>query len=181
MEAWKGLERIGRYLVGRPRCVQRYPLQPEVQPLTVKVESDFAGCKETRLSTSCCTLMRGKHVLRCSSSTQKIQGLSSSESEFMALVRGGLIGLGAKAMGEDFGQQFGLKLEPESSAAKGVATRRRVVKIRHLHTPLLWLQRRVTNRELRISGDVLDRILKSLNFVFEAGVSGQALMAAVDG
>ena len=31
-----------------------------------------------------------------------------------------------------------------------------------------------------LSGDVLDQILMSLNFVFEAGVSEQALKAAVD-
>ena len=49
---WKRLKSIGRYLVGRPRCVQRFPLQPEVQSLTVKVDSDSAGGKETRLSTS---------------------------------------------------------------------------------------------------------------------------------
>ena len=102
------------------------------------------------LSTSCCILMRGKHVLRCLSSTQKIQGLSGGEREFVALVRGVSVGLGAKAMAEDFGQNFGMDLETDSSAAKGVATRRGVGKIRHLHTPLLWLQRRVTNRELRV-------------------------------
>ena len=32
-----------------------------------------------------------------------------------------------------------------------------------------------------LSGDVLDRILKSLNFVFKAGEREQALKAAVDG
>ena len=80
-------------------------------------------------------------------------------------------------MAEDFEQQFSLDLETDSSAAKGVATRRVVVKLRHLHIPLLWLQRRVTNRELRTlkvngteneadigtkpqSGDMLDRSLK---------------------
>ena len=143
-------------------------------------------------------LMRGKLVLRCSSSTQKIQGLSSSESEFKALVRGGGIGLGAKAMAENFGQKFGLDLGTNSSAVEGVATRRGVGKIGHLHTPLLWLQRRVTNRELRIwkvkgsdneadigtkplRGDVLDRILTNLNFVFEIGLSEQASKATING
>ena len=51
----------------------------------------------------------------------------------MALLRGGSIGVGAKAMAEDFGQQFGLDLETDSSAAEGVATRTGVGKIRHLH------------------------------------------------
>ena len=79
--AWKRLESV---------CVLRFPLQP------------------TRGTASCCILMRGKHVSRCS----------------MTLVRGGSIGLGAKAMAEDFGQQFDLDLETDSSVAKGVATRR---------------------------------------------------------
>ena len=35
--AWKRLKRIGRYLVGRLRCVQRFPLQLEFWSLTVKV------------------------------------------------------------------------------------------------------------------------------------------------
>ena len=72
----------------------------------------------------------------CASSTQKIQGLSWGESEFMALLSGGSVGLGAKAIAEDTGQKFCLDLETDSSAAKGVATRRGVEKIRHLHTPL---------------------------------------------
>ena len=49
-------------------------------------------------------------------------GLSCGESDFMALLLGGSIELGAKAMGEDFGQKFGIDLETDSSAAKGVPT-----------------------------------------------------------
>ena len=88
--------------------------------------------------------------------------------------------VGSEATAEDFAQKFGLNLETDSSAAKGVATRRGVGKIRHLHTPLLWLQRRVTHRDLQIwktkggddeadigtkplSGDVLDQILTNPN------------------
>ena len=101
-------------------------------------------------------------------------------------------------MAEDFGQKFGLDLETDTSAAKGLAVRRGVEKIRHLHTPLLCVLRRVTNRELRIwkvkgsdheadivakpfSGDVLDRILTNLNFVFVTAVTEQALKAAANG
>ena len=42
-------------------------------------------------------------------------------------------------MAEDFGKQFGLDLETNSSAAKGVATRRGVEKIRHLHSPTVMV------------------------------------------
>ena len=97
-------------------------------------------------------------------------------------------------MAADFGLQFGLDLETDSSAAKGVAARRGVGKIRHLHTPLLWLQRHVTGRKLKVwkilgtdneadigtkslSGDAIDRIMKRLGFTFESGASDQALQA----
>ena len=95
----------------------------------------------------------------------------------MALIRGGSIGLGTKAMAEDCGRQFGVDLKIGSSATKGVATRGGVGKIRHLQTPLLVLQRRMTNHENEfdigtklLGGDMLDRILKTLKFAFEARV-----------
>ena len=143
------LKRIGRYLVEHPRCVQHFVLQPRVEEVVVKSDSDHAGCKRTRKSTSCALLMHGLHLLLCSSTTQKIEGLSSCESEFLALVKAGSIGMGAKAMAKDFGMDLKLKLETDSSGAKGVAARRGVGRIRHLHTPLLWLQRRVADRTLR--------------------------------
>ena len=182
----EAVKRIGD-LMGRPRCVQRFPLQPEVQSLTVKVDSDLAGRTETRLSTSCCILVRGKLVLRCSSSTHKIQGFSSGESEFMAsrAWRQHLL--------ESKGDARSLWAAVPSRPGEGLIGSQRCCfekrKIRHLHTPLLWLQRRLTNRELRIwkvkgtekptgtrplSGKVLCRIFTNLNFSFEIGVSGQA-------
>ena len=76
--------------------------------------------------------------------------LTGGESEDMAPVRGGITGLGAKAMAEDLGEKFGLDLVTDSSAATGVATRRGVENVRHHHIPLLWLQRLVTDRGLRV-------------------------------
>ena len=106
------------------------------------------------------------------------------------------MGLGAQAMAADLGLRFELDLETDSSAAKGVASRRGVGKIRHLHTPLLWLQGRVRRKELKVwkidgktneadigtkalNGEALDAIMKRLDFVFEAQASGQALQATV--
>lgn len=194
--ALQSLKRIGRYLKGRPRCVQVFHCQTEVKDSLFKAESDHACCKETRLSTSCTLLLRGKHLLRCSSTTQTIQGLSSGESEFMALVRGASVGLGAKSMASDFGMIFGLNVDTDSSAAKGVGLRRGVGKIRHLHLPLLWLQKRVSPKAIRVfkmpgteneadigtkalNGEASDQILGRLLFKFERGQSQVALRAAI--
>ena len=99
-------------------------------------------------------------------------------------------------MASDLGLKFDLDLETDSSAAKGVASRRGVGKIRHLHTPLLWLQGRVQRKELKVwkiggktneadigtkalNGEALDQIMQRLDFVFEEQANKQALQATV--
>ena len=194
--AFARLKRIVRYLKGAPRCVQVFKEQHEVSELLMMTDSDFAGCQETRKSTSSCFLWRGSHMIRATSSTQGIQGLSSGESEFMALVRGCSILLGAGAMAKDLGYEFALRAGTDSSAAKGVAGRRGVGKIRHLHTPLLWLQTKTRNGDIKISklgtttnwSDLATKVhdqkrmhecLKACGFEVKVGRSKLALGAAL--
>ena len=61
----------------------------------------------------------------------------------MALVKGASVGFGAKAMAKDVGREVDISLDTDASAAKGIACRRGVGKVRHLHTPLLWVQQKV--------------------------------------
>ena len=181
VKTWKRLKRIGRYPVGRPRCGQRFPVHPEVQSLTMKVHSDFAGCKETRLSISCRILMRDKHVLGCSTSTQRIQPLSSGETEFMTPVRLGSIGFGAepKTLGS-ISPRIPTHRQPKVLLREWEWGR--YFTITHhcygcsggwrIASGWKW---RGTENEVDIgtkllSGDMLDRILESLKFVFEAGM-----------
>ena len=49
------LKRVGRYLVGRPRLISEYLWGSGVgedDVMDIFVDTDFAGCKETRRSTS---------------------------------------------------------------------------------------------------------------------------------
>ena len=41
-----------------------------------------------------------------------------------------------------------LELQTDSSAAKGICKRRGIGKIRHLHTPLLWIQSKIASKEI---------------------------------
>ena len=66
------------------------------------------------------------------------------------MVRGCSVLLGAGAMARDLGLELALEAHDDSSSAQGVAERRGVGKIRHLHTPLLWLQQKTRSREIRI-------------------------------
>ena len=51
---WAILKRIGRYLVGCPRYVQKLPWQSAPASLDTYTDSDWAGCKATCRSTSGC-------------------------------------------------------------------------------------------------------------------------------
>ena len=54
-------------------------------------------------------------------------------------------------MMKDCGIAVSLEVETDSSAAKGIASRRGVGRIRHLHTGLLWVQQRVQRGEIQVN------------------------------
>ncbi len=55
---------------------------------------------------------------------------------------GGSVGLGIKALLADLGVKRGIKLKTDASAAKGIASRRGLGKVRHIEVSQLWLQER---------------------------------------
>ncbi len=61
---WVKLKRLGRYIVGRPRVVTVYPMQSACKEVTCWTDTDYAGCKETRKSTSGGGIQVGKHILK---------------------------------------------------------------------------------------------------------------------
>jgi len=85
------LRRLAQYLVGTPRVVQKLPWQ---RPAGLKLfsDTDFAGCPRTRRSTSSGVTMRGLHLIKHYSRTQKVVTLSSAEAEL-----GGVVSVPARA------------------------------------------------------------------------------------
>ena len=51
------------------------------EELTVFTDSDWAGCKETRKSSSAGVLMLGRHTLKAYTRKQKVIAKSSAEAE----------------------------------------------------------------------------------------------------
>ena len=139
--AWLALKRAVRYCLGAPRIVWKFDRQNPVSFIDVWSDSDHAGCRRTRRSTSCSVLMHGGHLLRASSTTQTVISLSSGESEFYALVKAVSMALGAEEMGRDIGVVLKPRVKYDAAAGAGIASRRGVVRVRHLHTPSWWAQR----------------------------------------
>ena len=82
------LKRIIRYLKGAPRAVFAWPFQSVQSDVKVYNESDWAGCKRTRRSTSGGAVMYGSHLLKHRARTQAGIALSSGEAELYALNQG---------------------------------------------------------------------------------------------
>ena len=88
--------------------------------------------------------MSGSHAVKSWSTTQQVIALSSGEAEYYSMVRGGSMGLGINAIAEDMGVSLRvIVVKTDASAAKGIASRRGLGKVRHIDVSQLWLQDRV--------------------------------------
>jgi hypothetical protein len=94
------LVRVARCLMGAPRVVYWFVWQPEVDLRTV-VDTDFAGCAVTRRSTSGGCAMRGVHLIKHRSATQKAVTLSSGAAELCGIVQGTADALWIQSLGRD--------------------------------------------------------------------------------
>ncbi|CAK0899675.1 unnamed protein product [Prorocentrum cordatum] len=149
--ALEKIKRIARYLVSAPRVVQVFHRQPEQSKLIQYTDADHAGCKVTRRSTSAGATMHGSHMLAAYSTTQKPIATSSGESEDYGMFKAGSRHVGMALMAKDYGLTCKAELRADASAGVGIASRRGIGKIRHLHTQALWLQQAVAEKRLSVS------------------------------
>jgi hypothetical protein len=191
----EALKRMARFLKGTPRVVQVFRHQRQVSGFDGFSDTDHAGCLRTRKSTSGGALMHGHNCLKAYSSTQSVLGLSTGESEFYGMVKMGAVLLGARSMAADLGEyNQELKLRADATAGIGMAKRRGVGKVRHLHTQTLWLQGKVLAKELQVlkeagdtnasdlctkhlASELMLRHLTRLGFEVRTGKSNLALSA----
>ena len=85
---WALLKRTARYLVGCPRSVQTFRWQVPPSMVTTFTDSDWAGDRSSRKSTSGGVVCLGHHMIKSLSSTQQLVALSSGEAELYAFIKG---------------------------------------------------------------------------------------------
>ena len=113
--------------------------------MDARVDTDHAGCLKTRRSTNGGALMHGLHTIKSWSSTQSVIALSSGEAEYYGVVKGASVLLGALSLCKDLGIEMKGRVHTDSSAAKGMASRRGLGKTRHIDTQYLWVQERLSS------------------------------------
>ena len=126
-----------------------------VSVLEVCSDSDWSGCKKTRKSVSSCAILWDNVLLYSHSKTQKTISLSSAEAEYNSLVSAAADGFFLAAcirflMPECTLEQVCLV---DNAAARALACRQGVGRLRHISGKLLWLQQ-MTKDEILSVGPV---------------------------
>ena len=124
--------------------------------LDVYSDSDWAGCKATRKSTSGGMLVVDGCCLRIWSSAQATVATSSGEAELYALVKAAAEGLGFQAVASDFGVELRVELWVDLSTAQSISSRNGVGKTKHVEVKFLWIQEVVRGSRIvvqRVAGD----------------------------
>ena len=149
--SFKKLKRLCRYLAGMPRLQYIYKWQDMPTELSIYVDTDFAGCKDTRRSTSGGTAMIGNCLVKHWSKTQTTISLSSGEAELHGIAQGCSQGLGVQSLLKDAGWVLPLHVFSDATAAIGIARRKGLGKIRHLDVTDLWIQDRIRSKAITLS------------------------------
>ena len=152
--SWAKVKRIGRYLVGREAVIWKFPWKNGHGGWKVYTDSDWAGDKETRKSTSGGILMLGEHCMKTWSTTQSSPALSSCEAEYYAVVDGASRALGMQTAAKELGimiDDLAVEMATDSSGAKTFASRRGSGRIRHIEVKWLWLQQAVADGRFRMT------------------------------
>ena len=114
---WARFKRVAKYLIGKPRYVHLYLRQEMPDEVSACADSDWAGGRISRKSTSGGTLSLGNHLIKSWASTQPVIALSSGEAELYALVKAATQAAGMLSMLADYGFQAKAVAYTDATAA----------------------------------------------------------------
>ena len=77
--------------------------------------------------------------------------LSSGEAEYYGMVKGASFTLGTQSLLADLGISSDIHMYTDSSAAKGIASRKGIGKVRHIEVNQLWLQDKVSSGTITLT------------------------------
>ena len=161
------------------------------------IDTDFAGCKATRRSTSGGVVLWGRHAIQHWSVTQSTIALSSAEAELGGIVKGACNALGLQSVAADLELDREVLLHGDSAAAIGICRRQGVGRIRHLAVQDLWVQDQIRQKKINLvkvqgthnvsdlmtkylSREELDKHLKAAGYKDEEGRPSIAPTATAD-
>ena len=114
-------------------------------------DSDWAGDRVSRKSTSGGVIRWNGDVLKGWATKQQTIALSSAEAELYAMTRTAsqVIGM-IQLLGDLFPTSFRGVVRTDSSAAIGIASRKGLGRTRHIRVQYLWIQERIACKDLKV-------------------------------
>ena len=120
------------------------------EELTVFTDSDWAGCKETRRSSSASVLMLGRHTLKAHTRKQKVIAKSSAEAELYAATLGASEAKGVQSMMFDLGFAVKLVLAIDAKATEHILHKQGIGKLKHIAVAYVSVQDEIRSKRLRV-------------------------------
>ena len=145
---WKRLEHVARYIMGRPRMKATYAWGQADTVLKAYSDSDWAGDRRDRRSTSGGVVMLGGHCLKHWSKIQGVTAQSSGEAELYAAVRAASDAIGIQSQAADLGIIVDIELNVDAKAAMGMMNREGLGTTRHVEVKWFWIQEAIRQKRL---------------------------------
>ena len=144
------MKRLARYLKRERQWRQVFKYGKIVEEVTTFTDSDWAGCKETRKSSSAGVVMLGEHALKAYTRKQKIIARSSAEAEPYAAALGASESKGIVSLLRDLGYEKKPVLAIDAKATEHILHRQGIGKLKHIDVAYLWIQDEVRSHRLRV-------------------------------
>ena len=121
-----------------------------VEEVTTFSDSDWAGCKETRTSSSAGVIQSGSHTLEACTCKQKIIARSSAEAGLDAAALGASESRGTLSLLKDLGYEMKPVLAIDAKATEHILHWQGIGKLKHIDVAYLRMQGDVRSKRLRV-------------------------------
>ena len=147
---WERIKRLTRYLIMFPRLDTVFPFEEMSNYIHAYSDSDWAGDRDTRRSTTAGAIMIGNSAIRAFTKQQQILAKSSAEAELYAVNTIAGEAMSVQSMLKDMGIDIGIMLFVDAKATIGILHRHGLGKMKHLQVQQLWLQEGVRSGKFKL-------------------------------
>ena len=148
---WEKIKRVARYLIKVPDLAALFPWGSGEDPvLKVYTDSDWAGDRETRKSTSAGCAMWCGGTIKHWTKQQKVIAKSSAEAELYAATLAASEAKGLVATMRDLGIEVKIRLHIDAKATLFILHRLGPGKMKHVEVHHLWLQHEVRAKKIEL-------------------------------
>ena len=149
-QSFTRLKRPARYLKHERQWGQVFRYEKMSEEVTAFTDSDWAGFKETRKSSSAGVVMLGAHALKARTRKQKNIARSSAEAELYAAALGTSELKGIVSLLKDLGYEKNPVLAIDAKATEHILHRKGIGKLKHIDVAYLWIQDEVRSQRLKV-------------------------------